>query len=559
MADNRCESMGAEKLAAQRDAYVGKNSAGKVERGDLEQGSELSRAEIAIKFMGCLRSSMPHVKPVPFAYVRSDGHAGVLVEICNGQPRVPRPGKEDYEITILDLLESCIFFDIPVLLEGATGVGKTFLLTQMFNTLFGSTGYYYVRLERSLTGRSVMDPFLTRTLVKKLPMTSIDKPRCSHYAGIFIDEPNRGDSQDTLQILDSKISLYGEDAELGMPIPGTGRLKPPFIAAAMNPNDARYAATEPVDGAVESRLLRITYPATRGKRSGGKCKAPEGCHELFWADFRRETGLAGAWRDLYPAVTDPANFTGSLPGDVLEYIDLATSYLDAEASFAQNELVATQLGFRFNFTFRDDDDFKMVNEAKKALGDAVFSERDLEKLKNLTLAIALLRAYKRDLKAVVASIEDAAVALVILLENKRHHGATRALLLAEIVRELTRTYRQIRKDFGMPDGFGLEPAIFQVAVDFGLGKSVASIERIIDANIKRFNVSFTSIADASMRAQFIADLLSVRDFCNKNHREVEAALKLPTFEMAFQRIWMAYEKEKALWTFYQARLDSFFN
>ena len=558
MIDDRNEKLGAGKPEAILNVNYGMNSVNKEGTSEMNHYPALSKTKIAFIFMDCLRAALPHVKPVPFLYIRNDGHAGVFVEPCNGEPRIPRRSKDDYEITLLDFLSSLMFFNIPVLLEGPTGVGKTFLLSQMFNAIFGTSGYYYVRLERSLTGRSIMDPFLERTLVKKLPTTSIAKGRCSQYGGIFIDEPNRGDSQDTLQILDCKISLYGDDAELGLPIPGTGRMKHPFIAAAMNPNDARYTATEAVDGAVENRLLRVTYPATPDMKHQD-IEAPVDYHEQFWTDFRRRTGLKGDWRVLYPAVTDPTLLSTRLPDDVLEFIELTTGFLVGEKSFAQNEMVASQLGFRFNFAFRDDDDFKMVKEVKNALGDAIFSNRDLMKLVNLTRAMALLRAYKKQLAEVVITIEDAAVAFVLLLENKRHHGNMRAMLIADIIREVTRTYRQIRKDSSLIDGFGLRAAIFQAAVNFGIGRGIAWMTKVIDSNIKRLNVSFTSIADASMRAQIIADLLSVRDFCTWKAHEMDAALKLPESNEVYHKLEEIYNKEGGLWTFDHLRLGPFFS
>jgi MoxR-like ATPase len=561
MIDSQNVKSGAVKPAAERKATNNEDNAVMGGTTAIGRESRLSPAMVAATFIECMRLALVHVEPVPFLYIRDEDSATISVEACNGTPRIPRRHKGDYEITLLDLLSALLFFNMPVLLVGPTGVGKSFLLTQILNAVFGNEGYYYVRLERSLTGHSLMDPFLERTIVKKLPTTSIAWGKCHQYGGIFIDEPNRGDSQDTLQILDGTVSLNGHNAKLGLPIPGTNRLKPPYIVAAMNPNDARYSATEKVDGAVENRLLRVNYPANSVSDCPSRLgqEAPVDSHVQTWDEFRRQTGLKGGWREIYPIITDPALFNKALPDDVVEFIDLATSCLEPERAFAQNESVATHLGFQLSFAFRDDDDFKKIKEARKSLGDAVFSNRDLVKLRDLARAMALVRACKRHLKDAVVSIEDAGIALILLLENKRLDVKALPLLFADIVRDVTRAYKQLRRDFSIIDGYGLRPGIFQAAINFGMGKGLALMTKVLDANVKRLNTPFTSIADATMRARFIADFLSVRDFCSWNSPAVESAMKLPDCSEVYWKLEELYNKEGGRWTFDHLRLSPFFS
>jgi MoxR-like ATPase len=508
-----------------------------------------------------LQSTLTHVQPVPYLYIKVDGPTSISVEHCNGSPHVPRRNKKgDYEVMLVDLLSSLLFFKVPVLLQGPTGAGKSYVVREFLDAVFGHEGYYYVRLDRSLTGRSLMDPFLERKIIKKLPMTTIAKERCCRYGAIFIDEPNRGDSQDTLQVIDGTISLYGENSDLGLPIPGTNRLKSPFIVAAMNPSNDQYISTEKIDAAVENRLLRINYPAEPFNEQSTKLgnAARINTHVQFWNEIRLQTGLKGGWRDLFPSITDQFLFNKQVPDDVQEFIEIATSCLDPERTFPENEDIAGNFGFQFSFAFRDDDDFKRIKEARKLLGKFAFSNRDLVKLQNLARALALVRAYKKQLKDVIVSIEDTTVAFIMLLESKRSDEKGKPMLFSDIMRDIMRSYKQIRVELKMNNVYGLRPGILNAAVNFGKGRGHAALLRVIDSNTKRLNTPYTNIADATMRARLLADLLCLRDFCYGYKDQVDAALKLSDYDAVYRRMDKLFSTEGKLWAFDQMRLAAFF-
>ena len=130
-----------------------------------------------------------------------------------------------------------------------------------------------MRLSGEVLGSSALEPFTTTTLENGIPKTKIGHDKCQKYGALFIDEINRGDSQEVFQVVDGKIHVNGDTGYLRIPIKKlkqdfktwdkikslfgkeiyTGRNKGLAIIAAMNPADAEHNAALDLDIAGENR------------------------------------------------------------------------------------------------------------------------------------------------------------------------------------------------------------------------------------------------------------------------------------------------------------------
>ena len=214
--------------------------------------------ELRQHFISSLYSTLEGVlSPTPYLEI-ADGKT-VNVTFLNGKGRLPSPNTT--EITILDMDIASLFFDeFNLLYEGVTGVGKTFTSDALFDTVFGPDGHYTLRLSSGVMGSSALEPFITTTLENGVPKSRIDKVKCQKYGALFIDEINRGDSQETFQVVDNVIHLNGDTGYLRVPIVGTDRYKSIAIIAAMNPADAEHNAATELDIAGENRFLKFKFP-----------------------------------------------------------------------------------------------------------------------------------------------------------------------------------------------------------------------------------------------------------------------------------------------------------
>src|SRR3989344_2869962 len=197
------------------------------------------------------------VSPTPYLEI-TEGQ-NVSVKFLDGKGRLP--SKDKTEVTILDLDAASMFFDdFHILYEGMTGVGKTHTSEALFNTVLGPEGHYTLRLSGGILGSSALEPFTTTILENGVPKTRIDRAKCEKYGALFIDEINRGDSQEVFQVVDGKIHINGDSAYLRLPIPKTDRHKKLAIIAAMNPADAQHSSALELDIAGENRFLKFRFP-----------------------------------------------------------------------------------------------------------------------------------------------------------------------------------------------------------------------------------------------------------------------------------------------------------
>lgn len=500
------------------------------------------------------------VSPTPYLEITDGGRIGV--RFLNGAGRLP--SKDSMEVTILDLEVASLFFDdFHILFEGVTGVGKTYTSDALFDAVFGPEGHYTIRLSGGVLGSSALEPFTMTELEQGVPKTRIDHEKCGRYGALFIDEINRGDSQEVFQVVDGIINLNGDTARLGVPIPGTERLKGLAIVAAMNPADADHSSALELDIAGENRFLKFRYPNGAVEAASGQQddSSASDLHERFWSEFRRRTGLKGGWRELYPAIADSAALPSEIDGETREFIDVALGYVGENPldTFARNEELMKQADVRPLFSVRKDNNLKQVTDAQGELKHG-FVRRDIRKIRNLSRLLSLIRGMKDGTHESSVGLTDAAVSIGVVLESKRVTGSEHGSLMT-LVNDALSSYKELRKDY-FPEGtaermagHGIRDAAWQSAVYAGQEHGFEGYLNTLDETIARLNTQAQGPARATILSRLVADLAVLRHFSEAHKEEIAAALEEPE-DRAFDALVAVYEKSKSESSVYEHRLGS---
>ena len=263
------------------------------------------------------------------------------------------PSDDTLDIRALDIVVISNLRDIPVLFEGETGVGKTFVSHCYLRTIFPKDSYITLRLSGNTFLNNIFQPFLEGSIKNGMPITTIKEEAVNKIGGMFVDEINRGDPQNVLQLLDNELYNGGHFRKLGIPIRAfengelreSGRRKNLAILTAQNPasvDDAKFTSTIELDAAVDNRLLRINYG--NGANSAGttlwleekgrdnhdrflKALTNLLCSHLEVDEEELLPLVERDWLSLYAFITDTARTDKTLLYSGLELADLLVCVL----------------------------------------------------------------------------------------------------------------------------------------------------------------------------------------------------------------------------------------
>ena len=496
------------------------------------------------------------VSPTPYLEV-TEGE-NVDVKFLNGKGRLPSPNST--EVNILDIDTASMFFDdFHVLYEGETGVGKTYTSDALFNTVFGPEGNYTLRLSGGILGSSALEPFTTTTLENGVPKTKIDQEKCQQYGALFIDEINRGDSQEVFQVVDGKIHVNGDTGYLRIPIPGKdNEYKGLAIIAAMNPADAEHNAAIDLDIAGENRFLKFKFPNGVAEAGSGQLekKLAGDLHEQFWDKFSKKSGMKGGWKDIYPIVTDPTQFPTDLDGETKEFIDVAVGYVgyNPKETFERNVELMEQRGLSPNFTIDvNHNDYKKILDTQGTLKHG-FVRRDLGKIKDLSRLLSFVKGIKNGSYDANVQLNDVAAGIGVVLESKAITGTDYGGLMA-LVNDVRSAYADLHKQMGVPETYGLKQGIWQAAVNAGQDQNSEAYFNTLRAGMEKLNTQAGSVAQATIRSRVLADLSVLEHFSKTYETDINAALKAKG-EDTFKGFKELYQDKKAEASVYEHRLGS---
>ncbi len=488
------------------------------------------------------------ISPTPFLAVSDNDD--VSIDFLNGNGLLPSP--KTTEITVLDLEIASLFFDnINLLFEGVTGVGKTYSSEALFNTLFGPDGHYTLRLSGGILGGSALEPFTTTSLENGMPKTIIDQTKCEKYGGLFIDEINRGDTNEVFQIVDGKIHINGDTGYLRLPIKGTDRYKGLAIIAAMNPPNAMYNATVELDFAGENRFLKFKYPNGVSEVSSSQLskKLDETeLHESFWNNLKNKIEMDGGWLDIYPVITDSAQFNNDLNGDVNEFIDVAISFIgyNPKEIYERNAELMRQGGVEPSFKVIDDNELDKIIELQGKLKYG-FVRRDLNKIKDLSQLISFIKGVKNESYEVNVTLNDVAASIGIILESKIITDADYGDLMI-LVNDVFKSYKSFRSD--APDGFGYRQLVFQSALT---KKSFNDYLGVLNKGVRELNTNDGSVSNKLIKSRLISDLVVLKHFSKAYEGELSQVLLSDNPLEGFVEL---YDKHKSEASIYEHRLES---
>ena len=497
------------------------------------------------------------VSPTPYLEI-SEGEK-VDVKFLNGKGRLPTPNTT--EVTVLDMnLASLFFDDFHILYEGVTGTGKTYTSDALFDAVFGPDGHYTLRLSGGVLGSSALEPFVTTTLENGVPKTRIDHTKCSKYGGLFVDEINRGDSQEVFQVVDGKIHVNGDTGFLRVPIPGTNRYKSLAIIAAMNPADAQHSSALELDLAGENRFLKFRFPngvAEAGSSQLDK-RGSRDLHDQFWTEFAKRTGRKDGWRENYPIVTDPEQVANTLDGQTKEFIDISLGYVgaDPKETNERNADIMKQGGVSPSFSIRDDNNYKKILEAQGKLKHG-FVRRDLKKISDLSRLIGFIKGVKNGTYDAQVNLNDVAASIGVILESKSITGTPHGNLIT-LVNNARGAYTEMRKQQNIPEGYGIRQAIWQAALHAGSENGFDAYTNTLQKAIAELNASNTAKtthAQTTIRSRILSDLVVLDHFSRSYENEVKSALG-EKGEGAFKAFTDLYERNKTKGSIYEHRLDS---
>ncbi len=480
----------------------------------------------------------------------------VDVKFLNGKGRLPMPGAT--EVTILDLDVASLFFDdFHLLYEGVTGVGKTYTSDAIFDTVFGKQGHYTLRLSGGILGSSALEPFTVTTLENGVPKTRLDPLKCQQYGALFIDEINRGDTNEVFQVVDGLLHVNGETQRLGLPIPNTKRHKGLAIIAAMNPADAQQSGATALDIAGENRFLKFSFPNGVDEAASSQLENKMSCdlHDKFWTSFTKKTGKKGDWKELYPVVTDSDQFAQSLNGETREFLDVILGYVDhlPKETYEHNADLIKSCGYGLKFSIRTDNDYRKIVETQGMLKQELV-RRDLRKIRDLSSLLAFIKGVKTGSYDVNVGLNDVAASIGILLESKSITGKQTSGLMA-LVNDARSTYTDLHAQLKAPSEYGCRQSIWQAAVQAGAEKGFDAYLKTLLHGMNQLNQQTTTAAQATLRSRILADMVVLEHFSKAHESDVKAVFKEKNIEEVFHAFEEIYSQNKTKAAIYGHRLD----
>ncbi|MEW6365333.1 MAG: hypothetical protein AB1714_11955 [Acidobacteriota bacterium] len=544
--------------------------------------------------------------PTPLYRLRYDEtNNAVQLEETGGSSYVPED--EAADINDLDMLLMGNLRDIPILFEGESGVGKTFISQAFMRTVFPQDSCISLRLSGTAFLNNVFQPFLEGRIENGMPVTRIKASAVDGMAAMLVDEINRGDPQNILQLLDNELYNAGAFVKLGLRIPALdgkaaiqsgGRRKKLTIVSAQNPAvsaDAKFTGTIELDAAVDSRLLKITFGNAANSVGSGVWLTEEihGPFDAFLDSFSSLTAaylgvdrkqldsIKTDWLSVYAWVTDSARTDKPILYSALELTDALVAILggDLPGKLAYEARIANQWSSRLGLKVKIPEDGKETEQVKKAHEIiATFKVpmifRDIVQIKKLGDVLSTLLSLRQGLRAEdpvrtyigmdrFVSIREIAGAAALLARSKQHPGAAPA---TPLINETLLQYVSLTESYLAEIGY--MPARFR-RTDPNVGiKKLAIVSALRDALKKSRGASFliaqlgdetariaksaqkSDVVRSVLAAKLAADLLTLAGFVADGAAEVDEILKKCRGANRDQ------EALTALTAFYYARRDN---
>jgi len=489
--------------------------------------------------------------PTPLYSFTYDNTAHNLqFHVLHGKAPVPSLGT--VYINMLDTLGAALLREkMPILLEGKTGVGKTFTVEQFCKTILPQAHYRGLRLNAQMS--NVLQPYTEGRVENGLVRVTLRKEEMDRIAAIFIDEVNRGDVNQVLMLQDGVVRLAsGEGGELGIPVPrymngqwtlDTVNKRPVFVVSAQNPpatKDARYTGTRTTDAAQSNRNVQLDVPNSAASigASALLLKTGNGQHAGFQRTFRqalaRNLGVeVGAlqsldedWISMYAFTTDPKKTSCPVIRSGIEYMDamlsLVSPNLKDEVDYEKevirdwsNRLKTYGVDFSYDPTLTPTAiSMEKIRKIVNSFEEEVIT-RDIVKVKKLADAVSLIRRTKAALQTDnpteaylttpnYITVQDVACGFAIMLYDKQNtHDVDPVTIIDVVLKEYTGIVGDYARKIGYDKPFSPDDPSMSV---YGLALQHAVIETAKSPTLTQRIAGVLTTSDYPITSTMVRDL-----------------------------------------------------
>ena len=374
-----------------------------------------------------------------YRVIYDEANNNVSMEETHGLSLPPQEGALD--ISVVDGIFCCNVRDIALLMEGETGVGKTFAAMRYLSTILDKDQYFSHRLSANAFMNNLFSHFQEGSMVKGMPVIKARPDLIESTAACIVDEINRGDSNEALQLFDNEMHLGGKIHKLGVPIPKLevnkrsdgsveinykergGKKKKLLILCAQNPagsEDAKFTQTMQLDAAVDNRLLK-TFVANAAASAGstlwlGSAKGKP--HDLFLEDLTERVAeyleidrsalstLKEDWLSTYAWLTEAARTDKPILYSSMELADIMTAvfsgnlidYYNYEKKVIKMWNSSLRKGVELTDDLQETEKVKQIHNVIESFKVPIIF-RDIVQIKKISDVLATLKNVKDALKS----------------------------------------------------------------------------------------------------------------------------------------------------------------
>lgn len=512
------------------------------------------------------------------------------------------------DLSVVDEIFCANLRDIPIILEGETGVGKTFPATKYLAIVFQKDQYFSHRLSANAFLNNIFSHFQEGKMATGgMPVIEARIDRIESCGAGITDELNRGDSNETLQLFDNEMHCGGQIYKLGLPIPElhggklsfSGKKKNLLLVSAQNPagtDDAKFTQTMQLDAAVDNRLLKVYVGnAAAGVGSalwlGSGVKKP---HDVFLERFSKYVSehlrisptvfqdLKEDWLGVYSWTTEADRTDKKIIYSSMELADLLIACFSGNlVEYYKYEQKVVKIiddklhkGVTIDDNLTETETVKRVQEVTSSFKIPVIF-RDISQLKKVADVLSTLRNVKdstqtdEPVDTYVAmdknvTIREVSGAMILLSRNKQSKdAATPVDAINSIVSQyiaLAQEYMQDKKLLGSQGKFSIydpHAGIKKVAVVKSIKDTVhrsQGVDYLIDQIVGHAKDLVGKISASEdirnvLIARSVGDLMTLCDFLKDYKSELDPIMRSFAGETKIQPIIERMGK------FYQQKLE----
>ncbi|MBM3199855.1 hypothetical protein FJZ53_02870 [Candidatus Woesearchaeota archaeon] len=486
------------------------------------------------------------------------------------------------DISVVDEIFCCNIRGIPLLLEGETGIGKTYAAAKYLSTLLSKDNYFSHRLSANAFVNNLFSHFQEGKMVNGMPVIEANVEKIENSAGCIEDEINRGDPNETLQLFDNEMHLGGVIYKLGIPVPElakgvynpkSGKIKDLLIITAQNPagiDDAKFTGTMQLDAAVDNRLLKVNVgnSAPSAGSTPWLCSKNNKPHEKFLEKFAKKaskylgveeavfSNLSEDWLSTYAWISEASRTDKPILYSAMEVADFMIAvfsgnlikYYDYEKRVVNDWNSLLKNGVKLNNSLQETETVKKIQEVVNSFKVPIIF-RDTMQIKKVADVLATLNNIKTSLKSKnpvdtylnterYVTAREVSEATSLLARNKQKANSQSPInAVNEILAQYVQLSREYMKDANClsttfdlldPNAGIKKVAVFKALKETLQGsKTVDRLVKEVSEHAKILINKTSSSEDLKnvLIARSVGDLMTLCGFLSQYKPEIEQLLK----------------------------------